>query len=190
MRLHHESVHADTDRHLQADLTLSSDDSGSDDQERKKAGSDEEAEVNGIQEGQSKIRNMIRSDPFSRNQAGYLWTQVHEYLAICPQQLAGKFIHGRQAYQRKIKTNLDDQILWASGAVTKNGERRNRDRQKLSRKRSLLQELPTVLSDFANTPKRRPYAGDKERLEKATFNTARDSLVWNRHASELVFNQS
>ena len=40
-----------------------------------------------------------------------------------------------------------------------------------SMKRSLLHELPTALSDIANTQKRRPPAGDKDKLEKATFNT-------------------
>ena len=57
-----------------------------------------------------------------------------------------------------------------------------------SRKRSLLRELPTALSDITDTPKRRSSAKDKKMLEKVTFNTARDSLMWYRHASELVFN--
>ena len=40
---------------------------------------------------------------------------------------------------------------------------------------------------IADNPRKRQMRKDKEKLVKVTFNTARDSLMWYRHASEMVF---
>ena len=52
----------------------------------------------------------------------------------------------------------------------------------------LLEGLPEKLSGIPKTPiSKRVEPEEQERIERATFNTARDSLLWFRQASELVF---
>ena len=88
----------------------------------------------------------------------------------------------------KGRPNLDDRIREILGDTPRKGDIETKIVGNHSRTTGILRELPTAISDIPDTPKRRSSEKNKEKLGRATFTTARDSLIWYRHASELVFN--
>ena len=104
-----------------------------------------------------------------------------------PSRVAQKPLSADDRPSDKERSSLDDRIREILGDTPEQINMETENVGSHSRKRNILSELPSALSGIADTPRKRPMHKDNEKLEKATFNTARDSLMWYRHASEMVF---